>query len=227
MAARPWPDIVTKLQSTRGAYAYLVRGAAVGPAEGDEEPQGPAAVDEAVLIDTGFPGRAPAILAELERLGLRRLAHIVITHGDVDHVGNAAELQERTGAELWLPRGDRPFVMDHKARPGIKRLVGAIIRVKVPAAARDLEGRERVGPLVAIPSPGHTPGHMAFAGPGFLAVGDALTLSGGRVVPSRGLFAWDAAKAADSATRLLAGYHGWVLPAHQEPAWFDAEGPRR
>lgn len=218
----PWPNGLSKLECTRGAYAYLVRGGAGGRADGEGDGPDAAASSDAVLIDTGLPGRAAAVLAELARLGVTRLGDIVVSHGDVDHVGNAAELAERTGARLWLPRGDRPYVMDGRPRPGIKRLVGAVVRVRVPAAALDLSGGERVGPLVAIDSPGHTPGHLAFAGPGFLAVGDALTLSRGRVLPSRGLMAWDAAKAAASATRLLAGYRGWVLPSHQEPAWYDA-----
>ena len=215
MSAMPWPERVVKLESTRGAYAYLVRGA-VGDDAG--------AATGAVLIDTGLPGRARRILDEIAALGGETVQHIVVTHGDVDHVGNLAEIAAATGASVFVPAGDRGYIMDGRPRPGLKRLVGAIVRTRPPASAEDLRGGDRVGPLVAIDSPGHTPGHIAYAGPGFVAVGDALTIREGRPVPSRGVMAWDAQMARASADKLLAGYRGWVLPAHQEPIFYDGQG---
>lgn len=203
---------VVRLESTRGAYAYLVRAAA---------DSGDAGVG-AVLIDTGLPGRARRILDEIAQAG-ERVTHIVITHGDVDHVGNLAEVADATGAQVFVPAGDRPYILEGRARPGIKRLVGAIVRVSAPASARDVRGGDRIGPVVAVDSPGHTPGHVAYAGPGFLAVGDALTIRQGRVVPSSGFMAWDGHASRRSAEKLLAGYRGWVLPAHQEPVWYDGQ----
>jgi len=215
MAAMPWPERVVKLESTRGAYAYLVRGT---PDSGD------GAAMDSVLIDTGLPGRARRILDEIARLGGGVLGQIVVTHGDIDHIGNLAALAAATGASVFVPAGDRGYIMEGRARPGLKRLVGAIVRTRPPLSAQDLRGGDRVGPLVAVDSPGHTPGHMAYAGPGFVAVGDALTIRDGRIRPSSGLMAWDSAMARASADKLLAGYRGWVLPAHQEPVFYA--GPR-
>jgi glyoxylase-like metal-dependent hydrolase (beta-lactamase superfamily II) len=219
MAAGPWPEGVIQLRSTRGAYAYVVAARETDADDGSSPPTGP------VLIDTGLPGRAKAILAELRQHDVPTLSDIVVSHGDVDHIGNLAALVEATGARAWLPKGDRPYIMEGRPRPGVKRLIGAIVHVRPPAAAADLIGGDRVGPLVVIATPGHSPGHLAFAGPGFLAVGDALASVRGKIVPSHGLLAWDSAEAAASATRILAGYRGWILPAHQEPFWY--EDPRR
>lgn len=50
-------------------------------------------------------GRAKAMLAEIESLGLSPcgIRTIVLTHHDVDHIGNAKRLQEATCAKLWAP----------------------------------------------------------------------------------------------------------------------------
>lgn len=208
VGGREFPPGVHKLASTRGAYAYLVVGEASG-----------AGSSAAVLIDTGLPGRAAAILSELAALGVGVLSDIVLTHGDVDHMGNFARLLRATGARGWIPAGDRPYILGLRPRPGVKRVVGAVVHAEVPAAAEDLYDGDCIGRLVAVASPGHTPGHLAFRGPGFLAVGDALTFRAGRVVPSGGLMAWNASLARESASRLLGGFTGWVLPAHGEPAF--------
>ncbi len=208
-----FPEGVHKLASTRGAYAYLV--------EGRDPDGGPGSPRLSVLIDTGFPGRAARILVELESLGVKHLDHIVVTHGDVDHTGNLERMMRETGARAWIPAGERPYIMGVKPRPGIKRLVGALVRVAVPDSVDDLSDGDRVGPLEALATPGHTPGHLAFRGLGFLAVGDALTVRNGRMVPSSGLMAWNAQLARESAEHLLAGFYGWILPAHGEPARYD------
>src|SRR5207302_205323 len=94
----------------------------------------------------------------------------------------------------------------------------------------ELVGGDRVGSLEAIPSPGHTPGHLAYRDvrDGTLLAGDALVSLGGLVVagvfrplrPFVWLFTWDAALACRSAERLrdlrpsrLALGHGPVVEA--------------
>jgi glyoxylase-like metal-dependent hydrolase (beta-lactamase superfamily II) len=203
----PWPPAVHRLESTRGAYAYLVR-------MGD-----PGAKSTYVLVDTGFPGRGPAILREIQKLGAQ-VRHIVVTHGDVDHVGNLAFLEERTGAQVWIPRDDAPYVLNGQPRPGIKRYIGRLWPTVPPRHPQFLVGGEHIGPLVAVPTPGHTPGHMAYRGEGYLLVGDALTVLGRDVRPSGRLLSWDQEKARVSARLLLEDYVGWLLPAHGEALWY-------
>src|SRR5690242_20285468 len=134
------------LQSTNGSYVYLILG---------EEP---------ILIDTSLPGRAPAILKELETLGLKPtdLAHILLTHHDVDHIGNAKALQQESGAKLWAPQEDLPYILGQRNREGLKRLIQAFVKVETPQIDATYAPGQRIGGIEIIPTPGHTPGHVSF-----------------------------------------------------------------
>jgi glyoxylase-like metal-dependent hydrolase (beta-lactamase superfamily II) len=197
------PDLVArKLTGTRGGYAYYVPGSAP------------------ILVDSGLPGRGPAILEECRSFG-GPPAHIVITHYDVDHMGSAAWLQDACGATVWVPAGDAPYIAGERARPGVKRVIAKLVRLTPPKAPRILHDGDVVGSLTALASPGHTPGHLAFAGADFVAVGDALTVRGGRPVPLARLLTWDPTRAEESVRALTAGGPRWILPAHAEPFWWD------
>lgn len=71
---------VYALESTKGSYAYLIND------------------KEMILIDTGNPRKFKNILKEIESLNIKpkNIKHILLTHHDVDHIGNAALLQEET-----------------------------------------------------------------------------------------------------------------------------------
>jgi glyoxylase-like metal-dependent hydrolase (beta-lactamase superfamily II) len=190
------------LEATRGAYAYFVDGR------------------EAVLVDTSFPGHGPAIAKELGGM-LRRLRDIVVTHYDIDHIGSLDWLCRETGARAWVPAVDAPYIRGEKPRPGIKRLIAAVIRPDVPRDLHLLEPGDQVGPLTAVAAPGHTPGHMAFRGLGCLFVGDAFATRHGAPAPSPRFMAADHPRALETMAALLAGYQGWILPAHGEPIRLD------
>ncbi len=193
---------VYQLISTRGSYVYLVT---------DPVP---------ILIDTGFPGRGKAIVQELQTIGLSvtEIQHIVITHYDVDHIGNLAYLAEQSKALVWWPQVDEPYILGDKLRPGIKRFIAKWVKTALPDHYRSISEGDHVGSLTAISSPGHTPGHLAYAGPGFIAVGDALVTKKGRIKPSPRILSWDFGETRQSARKLLERGQGlWILPAHGEP----------
>lgn len=88
------------------------------------------------LIDTGIAKRRAQLERELQEAGCRPgdLKMIIITHGHLDHVGNAAYLREKYGAKVAMHRGDYGMVesgdMFVDARGGVLiGLVGFLMRI--------------------------------------------------------------------------------------------------
>lgn len=119
---------------------------------------------ENILIDTGMPGLVDQILAELRSLGVAAgsIRKILLTHHDVDHIGNAKRLQEATGADLWAPEEDIPYITGAKNRPGLKRIIQTIVRPQKPAVSGCYATNQHFGEIRVIRAPGHTPGHTIF-----------------------------------------------------------------
>lgn len=78
-----------------------------------------------VVIDTGPPGCALAILAAMKRHDIppEAVSHILLTHGHFDHFGSAMNLRRALGAHVRIAMhpADRPFVtgrgMPSRLRP--------------------------------------------------------------------------------------------------------------
>jgi metallo-beta-lactamase class B len=121
-----------------------------------------------VLIDGGYPGTAPMIRASIEELGfdLREVRILLNTHYHFDHAGGLAELQEASGAELWVSEGDAAAVASggDGADLGPLRVLVWTGLARYPRPRVDhrfLDGDTiRLGPirLTAHVTPGHTPG---------------------------------------------------------------------
>lgn len=192
---------VHRLEATRGSYGYLVLG------------------DEPTLIDTGLPGRGERILAELRTHGLRPgdLAHILLTHHDIDHIGNARHLAQATGATVWAPAEDVPFIHGHQKRTGIKRLADLVVRVEGPSVQQTYEPGMRIGELEVIPSPGHTPGHTSLRLGDTLFAGDLIATAHGRLRLLSELLAWDSRILRRSIQEVGRLSFDWILPAHGDP----------
>jgi len=162
-----------------GANVYLVRSG-----------------DAWVLIDSGFPGSAAAIAeAACEVCGpARRPDAIVLTHGHPDHAGSAVALARAWDVPALIPASEMPFVDGtalypeplvnflRRALPG--RVIDALTRRSALGAAVGPFDPEVAPPglpeWVCVPTPGHTPGHVAFFRPvdRTLITGDAvLTLA--------------------------------------------------
>jgi glyoxylase-like metal-dependent hydrolase (beta-lactamase superfamily II) len=70
-----------------------------------------------LMIDTGLgnePTRALWDRIFAEKIGSRPVKRVLVTHYHPDHAGNAAWLCERSGAELWMTRGE--YLTVHAAR---------------------------------------------------------------------------------------------------------------
>jgi hydroxyacylglutathione hydrolase len=86
-----------------------------------------------VLIDTGCSNRRTDLEKELEKAGCKpgNLKLVILTHGDFDHVGNAAYLRERFGAKIAMHYGDSGMV-EHGDMFWNRKKVNFLIRMIVP-----------------------------------------------------------------------------------------------
>ena len=168
----------------RGVYQVGLRGVNVFLVE---------AGDDLVLIDTGLRKSPPRITEAIYSLGRlpQQVRAIVVTHTHPDHVGGLAEMQRRTGAEVWMHSDDAELVRQGilgrlpEAGPGRRsRAVVWVIdhvsahRGEPVVVAHEVSDGEELpfGGLRAVHTPGHTLGHLALLLPregGVLFVGDA------------------------------------------------------
>src|SRR5881275_1431786 len=172
--------------------------------------------DGFTLIDTGMSGQAQAIMQEAQKLGLP-IAHILLTHAHVDHVGSLDALHAALpGAQVAISERDARFLSGDKSldpsEPQVPLRGGYPVCTTKPT--RLLHEGDRIGSLEVIATPGHTPGHIAFLDTRNRAViaGDVFQTLGGVAVagtfkllfPLPALATWHTGLALESARKLLA-----------------------
>jgi len=192
--------------------------------------------DGLTLIDTAIGGSAPAIIAAARGLGAP-IARILLTHAHGDYVGSldALHVALPEAGVLVSVRSARFLAGDMSldADEPREKLRGAW-KVCATRPTRLLRAGDRVGSLLVVDAPGHTPGHVAFLDTrdGTLVAGDAFQTRGGIAVsgmvrptfPFPALATWHKPTALASARALrelnpmrLAVGHGVVL-ADPRPA---------
>ena len=129
-----------------------------------------------VLIDGGYPGTAPMIMASIAKLGFRitDVKVLLNSHAHFDHAGGLAALQKASGAELWVSEGDADIVAAGGAgEPGLGpfRFISYVPLLRYPAPRVDHRFKDgatiRLGPieLTAHVTAGHTPGCTSWSFP--------------------------------------------------------------
>jgi glyoxylase-like metal-dependent hydrolase (beta-lactamase superfamily II) len=137
-------DNLIQLDRLRFVNAYLVR-----------------ETDGFTLVDTTLGGGASGLIAAARAAGapIRRIA---LTHGHSDHAGSLDALRAELGDEVEIYLGELDARI-HAGEPVVDGKLRGSWPKKVQSAPNvRLTGGERIGSLEVVPSPGHTPGHMAF-----------------------------------------------------------------
>jgi glyoxylase-like metal-dependent hydrolase (beta-lactamase superfamily II) len=195
------------------------------------------------VVDAGLAGQWNDLLGELKRLGrsLTDIRALLLTHGDIDHIGFAERLRRDHGVPVWIsdldapeamaPRQDKPtngrdpmrivpmlqFAVFGLLHDGLRRTPLTEVERFAPHTVLNVPGAPRV-----IAMPGHTPGSVAFHFPSVdaLFMGDAMTtrsVTTGRVGPALGPFTVDRRQALASLDSLEQVTARWVLPGHGDP----------
>jgi glyoxylase-like metal-dependent hydrolase (beta-lactamase superfamily II) len=230
---------------------WTVSAAVTEPADGVFFVEGPASNwiivrdgADFTLIDGGYPADLPRVLDSVRHAGLRpeRAAAMLITHGHVDHTGSAAWFSAEYGTPVLSSPGEHRQLLGEEKfqvspgqvilrawRPRVFAWLVYVLRAgglqenDVPAAGIwDPARLARLpGAPVAVPTPGHTPGHAAYRlpGAGAVATGDAL-VTGHAISASAGpqmlhpMFHHDVEGAYRALAALAAVPERLVLPGH-------------
>ncbi|MTV51091.1 MBL fold metallo-hydrolase [Heliobacillus mobilis] len=165
-----------------------------------------------LLVDTGFPGQLPLLREAIEKAGIpyTKLNKVIITHQDIDHIGNLAAIQNESPyqIEVFSSEQEKPFIQGEKRL--VKMMKPEAIEKAVESLPKDLPEEMRkafkytlenppkgtidrvvedgqilpyCGGITVILTPGHTPGHVClYHQPSkTLIAGDAMNLIDGQL----------------------------------------------
>lgn len=129
-----------------------------------------------VLIDGGYPEHGPLIIESIAKLGfdIADVEVLLNSHAHSDHAGGLRDLQEASGAELWVSEGDAEVMAAGGAGDpalGPLRFPGLLGGLRFPAPRIDHRFKDgeviRVGPieLTAHVTAGHTRGCTSWSFP--------------------------------------------------------------
>lgn len=166
---------------------------------------------DVVLVDAGYPGQLQIFRDAMAAAGVafERLTTVVVTHHDFDHIGGLPEIAAAAGPALKILAAveETPYVRGE--RIPIKMTPENVARMTAGLPPEQAEERRRAvaarlanlpkarvdrsfvpgeelgfcGGLLAVGTPGHTPGHISLyhRPSGTLIAGDALTAVNGRL----------------------------------------------
>ncbi len=178
---------------------------------------------EPIVFDCGYPWHAEAMFDSLRSLGcpVDQVRTVAITHDDYDHSGALADLVEASGAlvvahefevaslagTVWrpMPNYNSPFSWFLRGVTGVAYAAKTKRAVTVTYPVQD--GARLPGDWIAVHTPGHTPGHLAYWHPAerVLIAGDALgSHLRGEIRAPLGAYSVDNREVAQSVRKLAA-----------------------
>lgn len=200
------------------------------------------------LIDCGLPGSSERIFAYLKGCveDPYRVKTLVLTHFDLDHVGAASEIREKTGCKVVAHELDAEVIEGRVfSLQELKDMFPEYEATEIERLHRKMEGRKSPGASVdikvkggeklefggssVIHTPGHTPGHIVvhLKSHDALVTGDAMTVNKGQVGPPPPEYTVSQRMAALSLKKLSKLDFQVLVPYHWQPLTSYASGVLR
>lgn len=180
-----------------------------------------------ILVDTSYPLQSEAVLEAVRAAGFdpAALTKVLLTHQDMDHMGCLKDiLALYPQIEVLCHEDEAPYIRGDRtpiklaALPEGHELRLAYARRTVPVARtlRDGERLNDCGGILAVHTPGHTPGHLCLyvEEARALIAGDALNIENGMLTGPNPVYTQDMALAYRSLSKLLALDIGRVFTFH-------------
>lgn len=178
--------------------------------------------ERVAIIDPGMRSGLNSVARELRAAGRSpyEVTDILLTHYDIDHTGAAAEWQRRTGARTWIGAADAAILTGAVPPPAtpFRQFAAAFTRIELPGDLQLIDGDTELWPgLVALHTPGHTPGHHSFRYDNVLFVGDTATADSHGLKPMQPFIMSDPMQGLADLARLQAIRAEWVCCGHSDP----------
>lgn len=189
--------------------------------------------EELTLIDTGMPKSAEKIVSYIRKIDWQpsNISTILLTHFHIDHAGSVYELRKLTNAKVAVHKEDADFVAGRKPLPTPKGISSIPFKafssfIKLTPVQPDiiLEENDKVGKLIVIHTPGHTPGSICLYDPDrkVLFTGDAIRYIQGKIEGPPKQFTPDERQARRSIEKISLLNFNLMLSGHGEPLKPDA-----
>lgn len=155
--------------------------------------------DGLTLVDCGYPGQRADVETSVRATGAtpEDVRAILVTHAHIDHIGTTSHFADAYAVPVYVHPDEMAHarreshhsatplqVMANLWRPGVPGWLAAAMRVGVaskdgvasPSTLPEASPLPVPGAPVAVPTPGHTPGHTAYFVPaaGVVVTGDGL-----------------------------------------------------
>ncbi len=189
---------------------------------------------ELTLIDTGMPRKTKKILSYITDTLHKTptdLKTILLTHSDIDHIGNARELRNITGAAIAAHPLDADIIAGKKPRQTPRRtmsilfkVLGVFLQVKPFPVDEIIDDGDTIAGLTVLHLPGHTPGSIALydSKRKVIFIGDTLRCKDGIVQAPPTSVTWDMRQVYTSIEKLRPLDFSVMLSGHGEPLTSDA-----
>lgn len=139
--------------------------------------------DPVILVDTGYPGQLPQIHEAIEKAGIAfsKLNKVILTHHDIDHMGNAKSLENKLPLEVLAHEAEKPYIEGKLPSPRLSRHEALqnimpeeinrvheklktffdLNKIKLSDTLTDGQILPCCGGITIIHTPGHTLGHIS------------------------------------------------------------------